>query len=183
MKNSLSLRKFNSKTDLDKLFDLMINTKDQMLFHGRVQFNSLEDFERWFMGNLSHAYHDFYVISDDENNKIAGYVYSYEYRHYDGHAKVCVVMAEEYRQVGMGAIIGLRFLNELFSNYPLRKVYIDVYDYNKQSLKSNLDVGFEEEGCLKEFRYENGKYYDMHLLSLTREKFYEKYKGILANVK
>ena len=179
MKSNLSLRKVNLKTDIEELFDIMINGKDQMLFHGRVQFNYLADFERWFTDNLSRYYHDFYVVYDDANKKIAGYVYSYEYRSYDGHCKVFTVLTETYRQVGMGALVGLRFLKELFTNYPIRKVYLDIYNYNKQSLMSNLDAGFKEEGCLKNFRYDNGEYHDMHILSLTRETFYEKYRGII----
>jgi RimJ/RimL family protein N-acetyltransferase len=183
MKNNIILRKFDYKNDLDILFNIMINSNDQMLFHGRIQLNSVPDFEKWFMGNLTHGYHDFYVVEDGETKEVMGYIYSYEFRPYDGHCKVCTVLTEKYRAVGVGAVVGLRFLNELFSNYPLRKVYIDVYDYNKQSLQSNIDAGFVEEGLLKNFRYENGEYHDMHVLGLTRERFYEKFKGILNNVK
>ena len=183
MKNNIIFRKFNPRTDLEIMFDMMIGSRDQMLFHGKVQFNTVNDFEDWLMTNMSRTYHDFYVVCDGETKEILGYAYSYEYRRYDGHCKVCIVISEKYRAVGVGAIIGLRFLNELFVNYPLRKVYIDIYDYNKQSLKSNIDAGFIEEGLLKEHRYYDGKYYDMHLLGLTRERFYEKWQGLLSNVK
>ncbi len=180
MENNLVLRKFNFRTDLEDLFNLMTDSKDQMLFHGRMQINSLPDFERWMINNMTHVYHDFYVIADKSSYNIVGYVYSYEYRVYDGHCKVCIFIKSKYRDIGVGALCGIRFLNEIFSSYPIRKIFIDVYDYNKQSLASNLDAGFQEEGCLKEFRYENGRYYDLHLLGLTREAFYEKFKGILA---
>lgn len=183
MKNNIIFRKYNPRTDLEKMFDMMIGSRDQMLFHGKVQFNTIRDFEDWLMDNMSRAYHDFFVVSDKTNNEVLGFAYSYDYRGYDGHCKVCVVIDEKYRAVGVGAVIGLRLLNELFVNYPLRKIYIDVYDYNKQSLQSNLDAGFVEEGCLKNFRYHNGKYYDMHLLGITRERYYEKFQGIIDNVK
>ena len=66
MKNNIILRKFDYKNDLDILFNIMINSNDQMLFHGRIQLNSVPDFEKWFMGNLTHGYHDFYVVEDGE---------------------------------------------------------------------------------------------------------------------
>lgn len=180
MENNLSLRKFNFRNDLEDLFNLMMDSKDQILFHGRIQINSLPDFEKWMINNMTHVYHDFYVICDDNDYNIVGYIYSYEYRTYDGHCKVCTFLKSKYRDIGVGAICGIRFFDELFSSYPLRKIYIDVYDYNKQSLASNLDAGFVEEGCLKDFRYDNGGYHDMHLLAITRENFYKKFKEVLG---
>ena len=94
-------------------------------------------------------------------------------------SEASIFLNKKYRDVGVGALCGVQFLDELFSNYPLRKIYIDVYDYNKQSLACNLGIGFVEEGCLKGYRYNNGEYHDMHLLSITREKFYEKAGGFL----
>lgn len=172
MESNLTLKKFNFRNDLEDLFTLMTDSRDQMLFHGKMQINSLPDFEKWMIANMAQVYHDFYVICDGSGYNIVGYVYSYEYRPYDGHCKVCIFLKEKYREVGVGALCGIRFLDELFSNYPLRKIFIDVYDYNKQSLSCNLGAGFVEEGCLKEYRFYNGTYYDMHLLALTREAFY-----------
>lgn len=180
MKNDLKFRKFDFRNDLPDLFDIMMDSRDQALFHGRVQINSLPDFEKWMIGNMSHFYHDFYVVTAENDYKIVGYVYSYEYRVYDGHCKVCVFLNREYRGMGVGALCGIRFLDELFSAYPLRKVYAEIFDYNKQSLESNLGFGFVEEGCLKDYRYLNGSYHDMHLLAITREKFYEKAGAIVG---
>ncbi len=180
MENKLTLRKFDFRSDLEDLFYIMMDSQDQMLFHGRFQVNSLPDFEKWMINNTAHIYHDFYVIFDESDYNIVGYIYSYDYRAYDGHCKVCTFIKQKYRDIGVGAICGINFLNELFVNYPIRKIYIDVFDYNRQSLKSNLDAGFVEEGLLKEFRYYDGKYHDMHLLAITRERFYEKFNGVIG---
>ena len=64
MKNNIIFRKYNPRTDLEKMFDMMIGSRDQMLFHGKVQFNTIRDFEDWLMDNMSRAYHDFFVVSD-----------------------------------------------------------------------------------------------------------------------
>lgn len=175
MENNIRMRKFDFRCDLVEIFELMMQAEDQALFLGRVQINSLPDFEKWMIHNMSMYYHDFYVLQDTQTYKVVGYVYSYDYRLYDLHCKVSIFLKPEYRNVGIGALAGIRFLNELFTSFPLRKIYADVYDYNKQSLQSNLGAGFEEEGVLKEYRFNAGKYYDMHMLSITRERFYEKF--------
>lgn len=179
MISNLNFRKFDFRTDIRDLFELMTDSKDQSLFHGRIQINSLQEFENWMINNFSHNYHVFYVVCSE--NAIVGYIYSYQFRAYDGHCKVCAFLNKKYRDVGIGAYVGLKFLNELFLDYPIRKIYIDVYDYNNQSLLSNLQIGFVEEGCLKEYRYNNGQYYDLHILSIAREKFFEKAKGYIEN--
>lgn len=40
-------------------------------------------------------------------------------------------------------------MKQLFKQYPLRKIYVDIYDYNQESLKSNISAGFEIEGSIE----------------------------------
>ena len=178
MDEGFTFRKFNFRNDLADLFDLMTDARDQALFHCRFPVNSLPDFEKWMIANMTHLYHEFYVIVAKDNYSIVGYVYSYDYKFFDGHCKVCIFLKKQYRDVGMGALCGMRFMSDLFSSYPLRKIYIDVYDYNEQSLQCNLGIGFVEEGCLKDYRFLDGKYHDMHLLSITRDAFFEHKKKV-----
>lgn len=67
-----------------------------------------------------------------------------------------------------------------FVDYPIRKVYFEIYDYNTQSLSSNLQAGFTEEGCLKEYRYHNGVFHDLHILAMSRQDFYKCFEGFLC---
>lgn len=180
MENSnVKFKKFDFRNDVVDLFNLMLDSKEQVLFHSRFQINSLPEFEKFMATNLATIYHDFYVIFDESTYSNIGYVYSYEFSHYDSHCKICLFVKDKYQNSGIGAYMGVKFVDELFRNYPLKKIFTDVYDYNKQSLLSNLDSGFVEEGCLKEFRYHNGKYYDLHVLGLSREDFYKKFEGVI----
>ncbi len=165
--------KFNFREDLEALFAIMLDNRDQILSNQRIQINSIPNFEQWLMNNMSSFYHDFYLIKNVADHSIIGYVYSYDYRIYDGHCKVCLVLSPNHRDSGIGAFVGIKFLDQIFTNYPLRKIYIDIYDYNQQSLNCNLGIGFIEEGCLKNYRYDKGTYFDLHLLSITREVFYK----------
>ena len=49
------------------------------------------------------------------------------------------------------------------------------YAYNEKSLTSLLQCGFEQTGVVKEYRYFNGKYHDLVLLSVSRDDFLNKY--------
>ena len=62
-------------------------------------------------------------------------------------------------------------MKQLFLRYPLRKLYSTVYEYNSESLQSNLAAGFEVEGMLKDYRYFNGRYYGLYYLSISKDKF------------
>ena len=67
-------------------------------------------------------------------------------------------------------------MRHVFTYYPLRRINCDVYEYNIQSLNSLLQAGFEKMGLWKEYRYYKGKHYDLILLTMTRERYIEKYE-------
>ena len=172
MDNDVCLRKFNFRSDIEDLFNIMTNPDDQMLFIRKIPFNTLPEFDLWMQNNFKGFYHEFNVITDKKNGyEFYGFVYSYEYSAVDSHCKLCLVLKKEYRNTGLGARIAITFLDYLFTNYPLKKVFLTIYDYNKQSLESNIQAGFTEEGIIREYRYYNGNYYDLHILSMSREEF------------
>lgn len=167
-----TLRPFGGKADLARIFPLYMDPVEQPLFAQRVPITSEEEFGEWFEGNLRDLYHDFHVIEDGAG-EFAGFVFSYDYHPFDLHCKVCVYAVAPYRGTGLAGFAGAAFIDELFRLYPLRKVYALVYGYNEESLASNLQAGFVEEGCFKEYRYLDGAWHDCHVLGLTRERFYE----------
>lgn len=46
---------------------------------------------------------------------------------------------------------------------------------------SNQKAGFLEEGVLKKYRYYNGKFHDLHILSMDRKRFYTTLRGVINN--
>jgi hypothetical protein len=57
----------------------------------------------------------------------------------------------------------------LFQGLPLRKVYHEAYGYNAPVVRMWRKLGLSEEGVLKEDRYWNGEYWDLHAFGLYRE--------------
>jgi len=65
----------------------------------------------------------------------------------------------------------LLFVNYLFEAFDLRKLYAEVPAFNLDEIRSGIGRLFEEEGRLIDHEYLGGRYWDMHLLALHRERF------------
>lgn len=170
----LDILSYEADRDERDLFALYADPMGQPLFSERVPITSLAEFSDWLDGMLRESYHDFHVVRAHEGGELAGIVFSYDYHPFDLHCKVCVSLTRPWQDRGVAGRLGATFIDELFRAYPLRKVYALVYGYNERSLASNLQAGFEEEGCLQAYRYFDGAYHDCHILAMTRERFAER---------
>lgn len=167
--SSISLTKISSRDDIHFLYKSMTSS-DQYLYSTKIRYNSEHSFEQWILNQLNGNFHDFYLVEDKKCGRI-GFVHNYDFSLLNGHCKLVVYISPTFREFGVGGIAAIMFMKKLFKDYPLRKLYTTVYDYNNESLQSNLRAGFQEEGVLKHYRYYSGHYYDIHYLSMTREKF------------
>ena len=149
--NSFELCNVESKRDIDFLYSAFTG-EDQFLHSTNLHFNTKQTFESWILERI-------------------GYVHNYDFSLIDGHCKLSVYIDEKYRKIGIGGFVTVNFLSYLFTEYPLRKVYSTIYDYNHESLTSNLAAGFIEEGIINEYRYHDGKYYSVHCLSMSHDSF------------
>lgn len=98
-----------------------------------------------------------------------GLVFDYDRTLEDGYTKVTVLLEETNTGRGAGVVATALFLDWLFEAVPLRKVFMDVYGYNRPVLGMLRKVGFAEEGVLKEMRFWNGAYWDLHVFALARQ--------------
>lgn len=172
------LRGFDARRDLEAAYRIFMDYDSQYLFHSAFRIDDIGAFERWLLSSIGQNFMAFQVIAD-ESDRLIGIVYAYDYRPHDGHCKLCTALAPEYIDSGVGGFATLRFLDQLFRYYPLGKVFLTVYDYNRKSLENNFRAGFEEEAVLREYRYYDGNRWDLHVLSVSREDFYARFSEIL----
>ncbi len=176
---TLSLEPFDEGSDTVFLAKAMLSD-DQHLFSSRIPIRGIDDFSQWLYARFKHDFNLFRVArlyqGSAERPEAIGFVYDYDFSLLDGHTCVAAYIIPQYRDVCYGALIGAAFLDLLFKRYPLRKVYTTVYNYNVQSLQSNLKAGFKEEGVISGYRYHNGEWHSLHYLSITREE-YAKHMG------
>ena len=164
------LENVNIPDDLPIIYAFM-NNDEQYLFSTKLKCLSERNFEKWFLNRLSSDFHDFYTIKSSATQAVLGYVHNYDFSLIDGTCKLAVYVIPNCRHTGIGGLAAVQFMKKLFYEYPLRKLYSTIYEYNQESLKSNLAAGFKKEGILKDYRYHNGKWHDMYFLSINRETF------------
>lgn len=173
----LKFVRYDHRHHLEKLFSWMNDPAEQAMFLTHSSSNSLRDFDGWLQDRLKFFYHEFFVIETEDSQPI-GMVYSYDQKLRDGHCKVAVYVAPQWRN-GPGAMAAIRMLDYLFCYYPFRRVYCEIYSYNSRSLSNTLQCGFEETGRLKEYRYHAGRYHDLVLLTISREQFLDRWHKYL----
>jgi len=179
----IRFRRFDHARDLKRLFDFMMNESNQILFSHSFTVHDIPMFEIWLSRKLDrNEYHDFFMIEDSNGNTV-GFTFSYEFFMYDAHCKYTLCLFEEYRNCGLGVIAGVKMIDYLFRKYPLNRIFVSVFDYNKNSLSSNLKGGFEEVGTFPDYRFYGGEYYSLHILTISRDKFYTKQKKVISNLK
>ncbi len=167
----IQLIPYDHRLHLDALYQMMMTPDEQALFMTSGRCNSLKEFDGWIQDRLLHTYQEFFMIGYPEEKRAIGFLYACDMRVRDGHCKIGVYIVPSERGIGVGAHATIAFLNYLFRFNPLRKVYTEVYDYNTASIQNHIDAGFREEGLLKEYRYFDGKYFDLHIFSIERHHF------------
>ena len=65
----------------------------------------------------------------------------------------------------------------------LRKVRLEVYSFNKRAIRCYTSVGFEEVGRLKEEIYCMGRYRDVIVMELFKERFLQLHREFVEKVK
>lgn len=167
----LNMRNYVAGADYGEVYRLFTNVDVNSLIINKPDHNSMSVFSRWLERHLETDFHDFMVFTEDEE-KFVGFAYSYEFQERDGHCLFTVAVKPEYQQTGAGGIISIQFLEYLFRNYYLRKVYIHIYGYNFHSRQCVEDFGFKLEGKLREYRFYDNKFEDLLIYTITRESFY-----------
>lgn len=129
---------------------------------------SLEDFKAELDFDLERDRHLQFMIVRKKD--CIGTIYSYNLNRTDGHAFVTTYIAKSWRDIGCGAEAMVVFLEYLFREYGLHKVYAEVYSYNLDSLRAMTSGKFVEEGRFKEHRLHHNKRYDLIRLAFFRSQ-------------
>lgn len=58
-----------------------------------------------------------------------------------------------------------------FNQLNLHRIYLEVLDFNKRAERSYEKAGFNKEGTNREHIFKNGKYCDLHIMSILRTEW------------
>jgi RimJ/RimL family protein N-acetyltransferase len=112
------------------------------------------------------------LVERREGREAIGFMQAYNLNAGEGWTFSLGYIQPRYRR-GHGAEAYAWFLDYLFGNFPLRKVYADVYEFNMASMKPLITGGFVEEGCFKEHAWFRDRFWDVFRLAMYRDAWNE----------
>jgi len=168
--------------DIESVFQWRCDISDLHLWFQRPEILSfqefIEDFDKFTRGFC----HILQIICTPVSQTPIGMTYSYKADYFNGHVFVCTFIDSKHRNYLYGAEASLLFTDYLFSYYPFRKIYAEVYEHNVASRNNLIKGGWIQEGQLKKHIWRVGEYKDMFIYALYREYFYERYSRLLKNI-
>ena len=114
------------------------------------------------------------MICSIASNEPVGHVVAFNANMRHRHVHVAMVVRPD--RVGRSwALEGAQlFIDYLFANWDFRKVYAEVVDFNLAQFGSMVDLAvFDIEGRLTEHEYYGGRYWDVVVVALRRERWNE----------
>jgi RimJ/RimL family protein N-acetyltransferase len=156
-----------TEDDLPFLFELFVNpSRCHLWMCGRTVHDERSFHEAWIGWSTGLMGAKFLV---EVANRPIGLVFDYERAVIDGFTKVTALLNEESVGLGSGAIATGLLVDWLFQHLPLRKVYTEVYSYNRPVVRMLRKAGLVEEGVLRGARFWNEDYWDVHIFAVGRE--------------
>ena len=132
---------------------------------------SQEELRRELTHDFGQDRHKQALVYHRSDNTLIGTIYSYSYSLVDGYLFVTTYIADGRINKGYGVETFLLFVSWLLNLVPdLRKIYLDVYDFNIFSIKTIERCGAKIEGRFHEHRLVTGYGYR----DLLRFAFYMK---------
>lgn len=107
---------------------------------------------------------DYYIIEID--GKSIGYFRISNYSKLNKNLYIGADIHPEFKGKGYGFLAYKKFIPELFNNYSLHKIYLEVLSTNKIAISLYKKLGFEVEGIKKEDVLKNNKFVDSIIMSI-----------------
>jgi RimJ/RimL family protein N-acetyltransferase len=100
----------------------------------------------------------------------------------DGIAYLGVIAAPQFRRSGLvfeGVALALDYG---FLNWNLRKIYAEMLEYNFDSVATGANTLFEIEARFRDHAYWGGDYWDLIVMTVTRDRWQEISKELSATL-
>lgn len=140
---------------------------------------SENEFDHLLADRLENFYHELLIISKPDGEP-AGMVYSYNENLLNGLVYLGTYLDPRYRKGVFGTKACIMFTHYLFSFFPFRKIIVNIFAFNQESLSCVLNAGFKKEGEFSDHVFFAGKYHTLFQLALFREVFYKRFGKIIG---
>jgi len=77
---------------------------------------------------------------------------------------------------GFGTQVMIMLLRHCFETLNLNRAFLRVYGSNDRARHAYVKAGFVEEGCMRQASFKEGRYDDVHIMSVLRSEWDDKIK-------
>ncbi|MBL1214437.1 MAG: GNAT family N-acetyltransferase [Ignavibacteriae bacterium] len=95
-------------------------------------------------------------------------------RWFNRKAELSIFIIKEYREKGFAKKTLKLAINFAFNRLNLHRLEAEVISFNDRAKKLIEELGFKEEGRLREAKYSSGKYYDIIRYGFLKSEFLAK---------
>ena len=159
------------RQDLDYLYSLA--TRDDISYRWRFR-GAIPPFEAFVA-----TFHDNVLMQavalDPRTGEGIGHLLIYNADLRNGTAYLGVIVDPRVVGQGVGNEACILFMQSVLDRWPLRKVYVEIPEYTFGALAGHMGDALGRdvvrEGCLIEYTYFAGRYWDVHLCSIGAESW------------
>lgn len=154
--------------DVERLYSLLSPMSDDQVVHLQGSTPSLEQFQRQLWMGV-YAQWVICSVSDPTALGLASLT-SVDLR--NGYGFFSVAVDQTVPRLAFGAEATGLALQYIFETFPLRVLLFDVTeDVFERRFKSGAGKYFDVDGCRRQLVFAGGRYVDVYLLSLSRERW------------
>lgn len=148
------------QSDLTALYTLAIHPQTAFRWRYRSAQPTMDTFARELWTGVLVQY----VVRPARGDDAAGLVVAYSPA--EGHAYLGAVFDPAHTGSGLAAQAVMAFARYLFHSFPLRKLYLEIPEFNMPQLRSGAGRLFQVEGVLREHCYHAGRWWDQHIAAI-----------------
>lgn len=163
------------EADLEILRQLR-NDMSTFLNLGTADMASFQGQREWWKGDLYTARDQRLTLVQLDTDEVIGILRFVNIDHSNANCEVGLDLLPEKRGQGLGKLSYACALEYLFDQKNMNMVYLRVADFNPGASRLYEGLGFVRTGYYKDYLFRYGKYWDYHLMCMTRAQYAEQRK-------
>lgn len=112
-----------------------------------------------------------FVVEDLATRSFIGTVGVFQTNWLSRSTTIGISLHSDWQSQGFGTEIMHTLLQFVFEQMNIRKVKLNVMDFNHRAIRLYEKLGFEVEGTLKQEVFRNNSYHDVIIMALFKEKY------------
>lgn len=161
-----------TRTDIEEINKWRNNSEVIDNLGASFRYINLETDMQWFDYYMSHRNENVRCAIVNEEDFIIGTVSLNQIDYINQSALLNIMIGNsENRNKGAGTYALNKILEHAFFNMNLQRIELLVLENNAKAQHVYEKIGFMKEGIKKKARYKNGKFLDLYMYGLLKEKF------------